>query len=87
MKHLRGVQCSECGAWRSRLHKCVTCSKDLCGCCSFRSRAGRVCPGQCHRAALTRHTHARDGEGAERVVAALTLPVAAGGDEGKGGPR
>lgn len=48
---MRG-KCEQCGAWRSRLHRCVTCGKRLCGCCSFGSHVGRVCPGTCHREAL-----------------------------------
>jgi len=45
-------KCEQCGVWRTRLHTCRTCGKKLCGCCSFGSRPGRVCSGECHREAL-----------------------------------
>jgi hypothetical protein len=46
--------CQTCRAHRSKLFRCVTCGKKLCGCCSFRSREGRVCSGggACHKVAL-----------------------------------
>lgn len=52
--HITLKKCEKCGVSRSRLHKCLTCGKKLCGCCSFDSQkaGGRVCPGRCHRAAL-----------------------------------
>lgn len=52
--------CSYCRMSRSRLHRCVMCGLELCGCCSFTKRKGkhegkRVCcyPGDkgCQRAA------------------------------------
>lgn len=38
-------KCTACGAYRSRLHTCVICSKKLCGCCSIKSTLNdkRVC--------------------------------------------
>jgi hypothetical protein len=46
------ARCEFCNVRRSRLHRCVTCAKRGCGCCLFKSRAGRVCPGACHVTAL-----------------------------------
>ena len=40
---MRG-QCERCHEWRSRLYRCATCGKHLCGCCSHKTLwGGRVC--------------------------------------------
>lgn len=65
-------KCEACQSHRRRLFRCITCGKGLCGCCSFKSRAGRVCPGKCHQLALAKTDKAENAT-AGVVIARASL--------------